>query len=396
MTFTATRRGFLGAAAAMPAFFAGLSRAAGTDHDGRILVVLELAGGNDGLNTVVPIGDDAYYKARPGLAIGRRAALKIEDGFGLHPGCTGLHRLYKDGQLAIVNGCGYPKPNLSHFTSMEWWHTAAPHGGDKHGWLGRLADARDPKARENYIVNISGRQSRAVASARHSPVVFKDPAKFGRDGSDAQQKAFEEFGRPYRTDNPALTFVNSVSRTATAGASLVRAACAKYRTPVDYGSDNELTLDLKKVAALIAAKTPTRLFYLSQGGYDSHAAQAGAHQILMVYLSDALAGFLADMKRIGRADDVAVLAFSEFGRRVQENASKGTDHGTAGPMFLLGKKAKGGMHGKHPSLTDLDAGNLRMTTDFRRVYATAAKEWLGFDGTKKLLKGDFPTLGLIR
>lgn len=186
-----------------------------------------------------------------------------------------------------------------------------------------------------------------------------------------------------------------MSRTATTGAALVRNACAEYRTLIDYGSDNDLTLDLKRVAGMIAAKLPTRVYYVGQGGYDHHASQAGAHQTLLLYLSDALRGFLADLKRIGRADDVAVMVFTEFGRRVQENASKGTDHGTATPMFVLGKKVKGGFHGKHPSLTDLDGGNLKMTTDFRSVYATMIREWMGYDDTRTLLKGDYPTLGLF-
>jgi uncharacterized protein (DUF1501 family) len=294
-----------------------------------------------------------------------------------------------------VHGCGYPNPNLSHFTSMEYWHTATPNGSDKYGWLGRFADTHQPQAPENYIVNISAQQSRAVASARHSPVVFKDPRKFGRIGTDAQQKVFETFGKVYPTTNPSLDFVNTVSRTATAGAVLVRGACSEYRTLVDYGSDNDLTLDLKKVAAMIHARMPTRIYYVSQGGYDHHAAQAGAHQLLLIYLSDALKGFLDDMKRIGREDDVAVMVFTEFGRRVQENASAGTDHGTATPMYVLGKKVKGGFHGKMPSLTDLDKGNLKMTTDFRSVYGTMIQEWMGCADTKTLLKGDFPSLDLF-
>lgn len=152
---------------------------------------------------------------------------------------------------------------------------------------------------------------------------------FGRIGTDEQQKVFATFGKVYPTANPALDFVNNVSNTATSGAAMVRTACAEYKTLVDYGSDNDLTLDLKKVAAMITAKFPTRIFYLSQGGYDHHAAQAEAHLLLLIYLSDALKGFLDDMKRIGRADDVAVMIFTELGRRVQENASQGTDHGTA-------------------------------------------------------------------
>lgn len=364
-------------------------------YPNRILVVLELSGGNDGLNTIVPWSEDAYYKARPTLAIKANEAIKLNDRFGLHPAMTSFESLFKDGKAAIVHGCGYPNPNLSHFTAMDWWHTAVPHGNEPFGWLGRFADANKPAPQENYIVNITTRQSRAVASAKQSPVVFKDPKRFGRVGTEAQQKVFEKFGTVYPTSNSSLDFLNQVSRTATAGAALVRNACAEYKTMVDYGSDNDLTMDLKKVAGMIKAGLPTRIFYVSQGGYDTHAAQAGSQQTLLIYFADALRGFMEDLERIGRADDVAVMVFTEFGRRVNENLSRGTDHGTATPMYIVGKKVKGGFYGKAPSLTDLDDGNLKMTTDFRSVYATMLKEWMGFDDTKAVLKGDYPTLGVF-
>jgi uncharacterized protein (DUF1501 family) len=409
-TFSSSRRDFLcagmyavGVSAGLPALFRDLSlvqTAKALDgvpekHPNRILIVLELSGGNDGLNTVVPYADDAYYKARPTIAIKKGEVLKLDDSLGLHPACPGMQSLFKDGKLAIVPGCGYPNPNLSHFTAMEWWHTAMPHGSNKYGWLGRFADAYQPTPTQNYIVNISSRQSLAVSSAKHSPVVFSDPRKFGRIGTDAQQKVFETFGKVYPTSNSSLDFVNTVSKTATGGAALVRSACAEYRTLVDYGSDNNLTLDLKKVAAMINSGLPTRIYYLSQGGFDTHAAQANTQQLLLIYLSDALRGFMEDLHKIGRADDVAVVVFTEFGRRVNENASRGTDHGTATPMFVVGKHVKGGFYGKQPSLTDLDDGNLKMTTDFRSVYATMLKGWMGLEDTKSVLKGDFSTLPIF-
>ncbi len=406
---SSTRREFLraglyavGLTAGLPSVFQQFSRAetekalkGDEKHPERILVVLELAGGNDGLNTVVPFTDDAYYKARPSIGIAKKQVLKLNDEYGFHPSFEGMQTLFKDGKLAIVHGCGYPEPNLSHFTAMEWWHTATPHGNDKYGWLGRFADAHQPKPVDNYIVNIAARQSLAIASAKHSPVIFKDPRKFGRAGTEAEQKVFETYGKVYPTTNRSLDFVNTVSRTATGGAAVVRSACADYRTRVDYGSDNDVTLDLKKVAAMINAKLPTRLYYLSMGGFDTHAAQPELQQTLLMYLSDALRGFMEDIGRIGRADDVTVMLFTEFGRRVGENASKGTDHGTAGPMFILGKPVKGGFYGKHPSLTELDGGNLKMTTDFRSIYATMLSRWMGFADTKTVLKGEYPTLDIF-
>ena len=399
------RAGFLGlgVTAGLPFFFEQVANAEVTrmfegkdeKYPNRILVVLELTGGNDGLNTVVPYAEDAYYKARPTIAVKPSDVLKVSDRFGFHPAMTSFEALFKDGKLAVVHGCGYPNPNLSHFTAMEWWHTAAPHANEPTGWLGRYADSSHPTPVENYIVNISSKQSRAVASAKQSPVVFNDPKKFGRVGTDGQQKVFELYGKPYATANSSLDFVNSVSRTATVGASLVRNACAEYRTMVDYGSDNNLTLDLKKISGMIKAGLPTRIFYANQGGFDTHAAQTGTQQTLLIYLADALRGFIEDLERIGRADDVAVMVFTEFGRRVNENLSKGTDHGAATPMYVIGKKVKAGFYGKPASLTDLDDGNLKVTTDFRSVYATMLNEWMGFADTKAVLKGDYPPLGIF-
>lgn len=408
-TCTCSRRDFIraglygvGVTAGLPAMLQNLSIAQAAEslegaekHPERIMVVVELTGGNDGLNTVVPHGHDAYYRARPSLGIRPNSAIKLNDELGLHPACIGLESLFKDGELAIVNGCGYPDPNLSHFTAMGYWHTAIPHGSDEYGWVGRFADSYEPEAIDNYIVNIAARQSFAVNSGVHSPVVFSDPDKFGRIGTEEQQKVFEAFGRAYETRNASLDFVNQVSRTATTGASMVRNACSEYQTLVDYGSNNDLTTDMKKVAAMIAADLPTRIYYVSLGGFDTHAAQLASHNLLMIYVSDAIRGFMDDMERIGRADDVSLMVFTEFGRRVAENASGGTDHGTATPMFIVGKNLNGGFYGGHPSLEELDNGNLVMTTDFRSVYATMLREWMGFEGANDVLKGEFDTLGVF-
>jgi uncharacterized protein (DUF1501 family) len=395
------RKGFmgLGVTAALPMFLKNASSAMAAEalassekYPNRIMIVLELMGGNDGLNTVVPFTNDAYHKARPKLAQKADTVLKISEEYGFHSAMPGFESLFKEGKMAIVQGCGYPDPVLSHFTAQEWWHTAIPHGSDKYGWVGRFADRQRPDAPENYIVNIASKQSLAVNSEKHAPVVFDDPKRFGRTGTEAQQKVFEAFGEPTETDNPSLQFLNQISKTATTGAALVRNACAEYKTLVDYGSENDLTTDLKKVAAMIKAGLPTRIFYVSQGGYDTHAAQLSGQNLLLLYLADAVRGFMEDMERIGRADDVAMMIFTEFGRRVEENASGGTDHGTATPMYLVGKGVKGGFYGKAPSLTELDNGNLVMTTDFRSVYATMLQGWMGFEDSNAVLKGEFAPL----
>ena len=362
----------------------------------RILVVVELSGGNDGLNTVVPFGDDEYYRVRPNLGIPASQVIPIADGYGLHPSMAGFERLYKDGMLGVVHGCGYDNPSLSHFSSMGFWHTGVPNGGEPLGWLGRLADGvYDHDAQNNMIVNIGTRQSLAVQARRHQPLVFNNPRSFRRVGSEAEKKAIERL-RPKAPDNPALEFLASTADNAVESSQFVRDAAAGYRTPVDYGIGG-LSPQLRQVAALIHAGMPTRLYYVAYQGnsFDTHVHQADPHARLLAYTADAIRGFMDDLKRIGRAGDVAMMVFTEFGRRVEENASLGTDHGTATPMFVVGPGVAGGLHGPHPSLTDLDDGNLKMTTDFRRVYASMIEGWLGFEDSASILKGSFEPMRLF-
>ena len=367
-----------------------------TGSNKRILVVLELSGGNDGLNTLVPYADDAYYKHRPNLGIPRKQLRVIDDHFGFSHGMTGFQRLFKSGNLAIVHGCGYENPSFSHFTSMAYWHTAAPNSGEPYGWVGRLADAMAPDAPPNFLVDIDSHQSLAVRSRLHVPVVFDDPNKFAREVF-AEERAVADSAIPaVKIDNPSQRYLLDIARSARSSSALVREAWAKYRSPVDYGI---ASLDLPKVAALIQAGMPTRLYYTSyrNNAFDTHVFQGDVHARLLTYASDAVSAFLADLERIGRADDVVVMVFSEFGRRVPENVNLGTDHGTANLMFVAGKQVKGGHYGKVPSLTSLDAGdNLIFTTDFRRVYATMISGWLGYRDTHTLLKGDFEAFDMFQ
>lgn len=362
----------------------------------RILVVVELSGGNDGLNTVVPFGNDEYYRVRPNIGIRESDAIKIEDGFGLHPSMVGFERLYKEGMMGVVHGCGYDNPSLSHFSSMGFWHTGVPNGGEPLGWLGRLADgAYDHDAQGNMIVNIGTRQSLAVQARHHQPLVFNDPRSFRREGSEAEKQAIESI-TPGAEANPTLDFLSATATNAVESSAFVREAAAGYNSPIDYGIGG-LSPQLRRVAALINADMPTRLYYVSYQGnsFDTHVHQADPHARLLTYTADAVRGFVQDLTRIGRADDVAIMMFTEFGRRVEENASLGTDHGTATPMFVIGSGVEGGLHGRHPSLTDLDDGNLKMTTDFRRVYATMIREWLGYKDPESILKGSFESLPLF-
>lgn len=394
----------IGVSAALPTFMQQTSQAMAAEvlesaierHPNRILVVVELSGGNDGLNTVVPYTNDEYYRVRPTLGIPKEKLRIIDDDYGLHPSLEGFEELYGRGDLAVVHGCGYENPSLSHFASMGFWHTGVPNGGDTYGWVGRFADAYQPAPQRDFIVNVGDRQSLAVHAAQHTPLVFNDPIGFKRDMVADQRTFIDAMSRKKESKgNASLDYLNRIANNAAESSQFVREAYAQYRSPVDYGAGAGVGQGLRKVAALIEAEMPTRVFYVSYAGnaFDTHVHQADLHERLLMYSADALRGFMNDIERMGRGDDVAVVVFTEFGRRVEENASAGTDHGTATPMFILGKPVKGGFYGEHPSLTNLDDGNLIMTTDFRRVYATMIEEWMGYSDTESLLKGQFETIG---
>ncbi|PYN05252.1 MAG: hypothetical protein DME07_00570 [Candidatus Rokuibacteriota bacterium] len=387
----------LAGALGMPAFFERTATALAAEAlaSDRILVVLELSGGNDGLNTLVPYGDDAYYRHRPTIGLQAPRLRKIDDLYGFSPGMAGFERLYKEGRLAVLHGCGYDNPSFSHFSSMAFWHTAAPNHGEEYGWVGRLADRLRPGGAANFVVNIDTTQSLAVRSRDHTPVVFDDPERFSRKGFFQELPLFQHVAAASGDANPSRKYVLDVARSARDASALVREAWARYSSPIDYGI---APVDLPKVAALIAAGLPTRLYYASyrHNAFDTHVHQGDLHARLLTYVSDAVSGFLRDVERLGRADQVVMMIFSEFGRRVPENTSLGTDHGTANLMFVVGEPVKGGHYGQPPSLTELDAGdNLVYTTDFRRVYATVVEGWLGYRRTEELLRGRFEPFALF-
>ena len=387
----------LSAMSMVPPAFAQAAQAAATQAatSGKVLVILELSGGNDGLNTVVPYVDDAYYRQRPNIGIPKNELRIIDDHFGFNPGMAGFESLYKDGKMAIVHGCGYENPSYSHFTSMAYWHTAAPNSGDEYGWVGKLADSIAPSAPSNYLVNIGSKQSLAVKSEKHVPVVFDDPNRFMREAFAAEKKALDVVPDIGEIENPSRRFLLDIARGANDASALVRDAWSKYDSPVDYGGND---LDLQKVVALLYAGMPTSLYYVSyrNNSFDTHVFQNNLHRRLLTYTSDAVAGFIRDLERIGRADDVALMIFSEFGRRVPENVSLGTDHGAANAMFVVGNQVKGGHYGKLPSLTELaDGDNLAYTTDFRKVYQTITQGWLGHNDSANLLGGDFGAFDLF-
>ena len=380
----------LGGTIMAPSLFSRAAEAAAMARaNDKILVILELSGGNDGLNTVVPYGDDAYYRHRPNIGLPKQDLRIIDDHFGFNGGMSGFERLYKDGKMAIVHGCGYENPSYSHFTSMAYWHTAAPNSGNEYGWVGRLADDMAPDAPANYVVNIAARQSLAVRSASHVPVVFDQPNRFSREAFFEEKEELELVHDVGDVENSSRQYLLNIARSANDASALVRQAWNNYSSPIDYGVNS---LDLPKVVSLIDAGMPTKLYYVSyrNNAFDTHVFQNNVHRRLLTYTSDAVSAFMQDLERIGRADDVMLMVFSEFGRRVPENVSLGTDHGAANNMFVIGKQVNGGHYGELPSLTELNPeDNLAYTTDFRRVYQTAIAGWLGHQGSDGLLNGRF-------
>ena len=373
-----------------PTLFSQAAHAAAAARaNGKILVILELSGGNDGLNTVVPYGDDAYYQHRPKIGLPKNELRVLDDHFGLNGGMAGFERLFKDGKMAIVHGCGYENPSYSHFNSMAYWHTAAPNSGNEYGWVGRLADDMAPDAPANYMVNIAARQSLAVRSASHVPVVFDQPERFMREAFHEERDELDMVHDVGKVTNDSREYLLNIARSANEASSQVRQAWENYSSPVDYGVNS---LDLPKVVSLIDAGMPTKLYYVSyrNNAFDTHVFQNNVHRRLLTYTSDAVFAFLQDLERIGRADDVALMIFSEFGRRVPENDNLGTDHGAANNMFVVGNQVKGGHYGELPSLTKLNPeDNLAYTTDFRRVYQTVIEGWLGHRGSGELLGGNY-------
>ena len=393
-----------------------------TGKDGTILVVLQMAGGNDGLNMVTPYADDAYHRVRPQLALPADKILKLNSYAGMNPRLSGLKALFDEGHLGVVQGVGYPNPNRSHFRSTEIWQTASDADrNESEGWIGRYFDNCCKGADPTVGVAISEETPQAFAAKTPTGVTFSRPGQFRwrpSDSTEGKMSAEELFFRQLngseespepaaatdgdsigaiagktKTDLGTLDFLQRTALDAQLSSDKILAIARKYKSTVPY-PPGKLASSLSLIARMIAGGLPTRVYYASQGGFDTHAGQLNAHKHLMGELNDALAAFVADLKQQGNFERVLLLTFSEFGRRVAENANGGTDHGTAAPMFLLGGGIKGGLFGKYPSLTDLDNGDLKFNTDFRSVYGTVLDKWLGAP-SQVVLGRKFPALPFI-
>jgi len=386
----------LGLAAGLPAFLPH-SALAGEKAAGRapILVVLQLSGGNDGLSTVVPFERDDLYRLRKSTALPKKDLIKLDDQTGLHPNLKPLESHYKEGRVAIVQGAGYPNPNRSHFKSMDIWHSADLSGRRRGtGWLSRVADIGFRGVDDaELLINVGSQLPFALLGGSHKAISFQDVASYQWLGKRADKKTFDGMNEAKKSA-ALLSKLRRTASDARASSERVRAAAAGYKPKVTYPRES-LARSLQLVAGLVAARLPTRVYYLSLGGFDTHTQQRNRHDNLMRNIGSSIAAFLADLKATGHADEVAVMAFSEFGRRPKENGSGGTDHGTAGPMFLFGNPVAGGLYGAQPSLTDLDKNrDLKMTVDFRSVYQAATAYCLG-KPVQGVLDAKFPKLPLF-
>jgi len=370
--YSVTRRSFLKgalavpAAAALPGLFARAAWAAGDGDE--VLVLVRLDGGNDGLNTVVPFGDDLYYRARPGIGV--REPMKLDDHIGLHPSLAGLRGAWDEGALAIVQGVGYPNSSRSHFTGTDIWNTAFTSTPERwSGWAGRALDRMDTGEVPALQLDPAP-LSLAITGERVVVPAVADAESFRVRGNKELLAAL--VARP---------------RDGATAEQVRRAGAVAYKTaerlekslgngdPKGY-PDTDLARRLWQIARLVEGGLPARVYAVRLSGFDTHSRQVNAQAVLLKTLGDALGAFQADLRSKGLDKRVLLMTYSEFGRRVEENRSLGTDHGTAAPMFVMGGRVQGGLKGPHPSLADLDEGDLKHHTDFRQVYATILDRWL--------------------
>jgi uncharacterized protein (DUF1501 family) len=387
-----------------------------TGKDGKILVVVQLAGGNDGLSTVVPYGDDLYHRARPVIGIDSKTVLKINNYVGLHPNMAAMKQMYDDGHLGIVQGVGYPNPNRSHFRSTDIWASGQPDRDVvSSGWVGRYFDNACPGCDPHVGVAIGRTLPLTMQGEKVMPLSIDKPENYRYQGKD--RTAYEKLNAATGQASADNMLPNTLAET-TAHKKKIEITPASQldflqRTAMDaqVSSDDILRMTrehkgqaypvgefgtgLQTIAAMIAGGLPTRVYYVSLSGFDTHAQQKPRHDKLMTDLADGLGAFWKDLKQQGNQDRVLVMTFSEFGRRVEQNASGGTDHGAAAPMFLMGPKITPGLLGNYPSLKDLDQGDLKFNVDFRSVYATILQNWLDTP-SKPILGNQFPTFPILK
>lgn len=349
-----------------------------------VFVMITLAGGNDGLNTIIPYADDLYYKLRPGLAIKRPDVRKLNDVAGLHPAMKNIEAAFHEGRLAIISNVGYPQPNRSHFHSMDVWQTGDPElKNTRTGWLGRAVDA-SPGSRECslFAFHMGDEVPRALLAESQRVTAMNSiqdysiaPDRFAQNDRRRVERAWAAMSAGTDPVQPSLATARRTIAQALASASELKDILSKSTSSVSYPGSG-LAQNLKLAAQVIGGGIPARIISITIGGFDTHANQKNSHAQLWQQIDEAIAAFHKDLSGRGRAGDVVVMLYSEFGRRVAENGSAGTDHGAAGPVLLFGDPVRGGLHGGPPLLAELEDGDLKYSVDFRRVYSSVLGNWL--------------------
>lgn len=385
---TLKRGGMIAVGLATPTWLSAIARAdvvrqaKGSKATGNtVLVVCQLSGGNDGLNTVVPWADKKYYELRPSIAIKEDQVLKISDQMGFHPSLKGLAELFRQNKVAVIQNVGYPKPNRSHFASMDIWQSASPDRTLRYGWLGRHFDQQASKGTLNPVValGLSTDKPLALNGKTASIPCFASLVDIqSMVGDPDAEKMLRQIQGADAPAGSAASVVQQANKTALDAMAVLSKQLKTFEPKQTYGTD-PFGQGFKQISHLIATSPQTRVIYFSTGGFDTHARQTDQHAKLLENFGNAVNSFQKEIEGIGAADRVLLLVFTEFGRRSYENASGGTDHGAAGPMFLVGSHVKGGLHGPIPDLNDLQDGDIRFKIDFREVYAAALDEWMGGD-----------------
>ena len=366
------------------------------------LVVMQLSGGNDYLNTVIPYGDDEYYDFRKTVHIAQDSVLPIDSTYGFNPHLGPIKRLFDEGKVAVINGIGYDNPNRSHFRSMDIWHTALPDEIGTEGWLGRVIREIDPKG-ENVLTGVNfGRGLPRALGVRGVPVASVGNLEtYGLftdiEDEETRNLALRAFAHMYggvQGKDPVLDFLGQTGTDALKGADILRTAPQQYSSTIEYAS-NPISQSLRSVAQVLFADLGTRVFYTQHGSFDTHSGELISHAKLWDEVSSGIGDFYDDLKEHGREDEVIILVFSEFGRRIKDNGS-GTDHGSGGVAFIIGSEIKGGMYGQYPSIKEADQleGDLHFNNDFRSTYSTIIESWFGMDAVP-IVNGSFERFDFV-
>ncbi len=378
----------------IPSFLKAFERNAITGENDKILVIIQLSGGNDGLNTVVPYTNDIYYKARPTIAIDKSQILPLTDELGFNPAMEKMRKLYDEGMLSIINSVGYPNPDRSHFRSMDIWHTAS--NSDEYlstGWLGRYLDNQCAGACHSYqAIEVDDTLSLAMKGEKIKAMAMQNPAKLYQSTQLPLIKALNQQNVP--DDHSNISYLYKTLAETVSSAEYIYNKSKVQKSSFTY-SGGELGKQLKTVSELILSGVPTKVYYLALSGFDTHIRQVEKQKNLLENYSEAVYSFVQDLKANNMMDNVLLMTFSEFGRRVNQNGSNGTDHGTANNVFLIGNKLKkAGLYNKAPQLTTLDDGDLMYEIDFRNIYASLLKNWLNVE-SELILGRKFDNLGVF-